>query len=90
MYAAWTSKGKGRKMERMITCKLKSVLQRKGWTRYKLHKKSGISYPALHSLFHDRTESYDRRTLDLLCATLRCQPKDLLQWKLPVRFPRLK
>ena len=72
----------------MITCKLEAMLKRKRWTRYQLHKKSGISYPALHALFHDRTRSYDREVLDRLCATLRCQPKDLLTWKRPLRFPR--
>ncbi len=72
----------------MINCTLKAVLKRKGMTRYKLHKQSGISYPALHALFHNRTQSYDRRTLDLLCLHLHCRPKDLLRWKRKVRFPR--
>lgn len=71
----------------MIVCTLKEVLKRRGLTRYKLSKKSKISYPALHALFHNRTQSFDRSVLDRLCATLRCQPKDLLSWK-PYRFPR--
>jgi DNA-binding Xre family transcriptional regulator len=73
----------------MIRCKLAEVLRRKGWTRYRLQKESGITYPTLHALFHDRTKSFDRAILNRLCSTLHCKPADLLEWK-PDRFPRLK
>lgn len=72
----------------MIRCKLKDVLKRQKWTRYRLQQKSGISYPSLHAMFHDRTKSFDRTILNRLCSTLHCEPKDLLEWK-PDRFPRL-
>jgi DNA-binding Xre family transcriptional regulator len=65
----------------MIVCTLKSMLKRRGLTRYGLMKKSGISYPALHALYRNETRSYNRHVLNRLCATLRCQPKDLLCWK---------
>ena len=75
----------------MIICTLKAVLDRKGWSRYKLAKKSGISYPSIHALYHNRTWSYDRSVLDQLCVTLRCRPKDLLRfYPKPLRFPRTK
>ena len=35
----------------MIVCRLKEVLERKGWTRYKLQKKTGITYPTLMRSF---------------------------------------
>jgi len=73
----------------MIVCTLKDVLRQKGWTRYRLQKESGITYPSLHALFHDRTKSFDREILNRLCSTLNCKPKDLLEWK-PDRFLRLK
>jgi putative transcriptional regulator len=73
----------------MIVCKLKEVLRREGWTRYKLQQKSGITYPTLHALFHGRSQGYTADVLNRLCSTLHCKPGDLLEWK-PDRFPRLK
>jgi putative transcriptional regulator len=73
----------------MIVCQLKAILKRKGWTRYQLQKKSGITYPTLHALYHDRTKLYSAEVLEKLCRSLRCEPGDLLKW-VPQRFPRLK
>ena len=73
----------------VIVCTLKQVLKRKGWSRYRLQKASGISYPTLHALFYDRSKGYSSDVLNRLCATLHCQPADLLRWT-PDRFPRLK
>jgi hypothetical protein len=41
--------------EAMIVCTLKRVLEKKGWTRYRLQKATGIAYPTLHALYHNRT-----------------------------------
>jgi putative transcriptional regulator len=71
----------------MIVCKLREVLKRKGWTRYKLHKKSGVTYPTLHAMYHGRSKLYSAAVLEKICRTLRCQPGDLLRWE-PQRFPR--
>lgn len=40
----------------MIDCKLKSILNRKGMTRYGLAKKSNISYPTLHALYRNKSK----------------------------------
>ncbi len=73
----------------MIVCTLRQVLARKGWTRYRLQKKSGVTYPTIHSLYHGRSKGYSAEVLGKLCRALRCQPGDLLRWE-PQRFPRLK
>jgi putative transcriptional regulator len=73
----------------MIVCRLKQVLRRKGWTRYRLQKESGVTYPTLHALYHGKSKGYSAEVLDKLCRTLRCQPGDLLKWE-PQRFPRLR
>ena len=65
-------------IEAMIICKLKKVLIRKGWTRYRLHKKTGISYPALHAMYHNRSKLYSASVLEKVCRALNCQPGDLL------------
>ena len=73
----------------MVFCTLQLILRRKSWTRYKLQKVSGISYPTLHALFHDRSKSYSAAVINKLCYALKCQPGDLLQWR-PDLFPRSK
>lgn len=73
----------------MIVCRLKEVLERKGWTRYKLQKKTGITYPTLYALFHGRSKGYSAEVLNKLCCALKCAPGDLLEWR-PDKFPRTK
>jgi putative transcriptional regulator len=73
----------------MIVCTLKKVLKRKGWTRYKLQQKSGITYPTLQALYYGRNQGYSADVLNKLCYALKCKPGDLLEWR-PDRFPRLK
>jgi len=74
----------------MIICTFKQVLKRKGWSRYRLQKESGVTYPTLHALYHGRRKLYSAGVLEKLCRALRCQPGDLLVWdpKRPQRFPR--
>jgi len=71
----------------MIVFRLKEILKQKGWTRYELQKRSKITYPTLHALFHDRNNGYTKDVLNKLCYTLHCRPNDLLEWK-PDRFER--
>jgi putative transcriptional regulator len=76
-------------MAGMIICTLKRVLERKGWSRYRLQKASGISYPTLHALYHGKSKGYSAEVLDKLCRSLHCKPADLLEW-LPTRTSRPK
>jgi DNA-binding Xre family transcriptional regulator len=73
----------------MILCTLKKILKQRGWTRYRLQKESGITYPTLHSMYHGKSKGYSADVLNRLCATLHCKPADLLKWE-PDRFPRLQ
>ena len=73
----------------MITCRLKDILRSKGWTRYELRKRSGVTYPTLLSMYRSKSKGYSTEVLDKLCYSLRCQPGDLLKWQAQ-RFPRLK
>jgi putative transcriptional regulator len=73
----------------MIVCTLKKVLKDKGWTRYKLQQKSGITYPTLSALYNGDNKGYSADVLNKLCYALKCTPGDLLEWR-PDRFPRLK
>ncbi len=73
----------------MIVCRLKHVLERKGWSRYRLQKESGVTFPTLYSLYYGKSKGYSADVLNRLCYALRCSPGELLKWK-PDRFPRLK
>jgi DNA-binding Xre family transcriptional regulator len=73
----------------MIACTLKEVLKKKGWSVYRLQKKSSITYPTLLALVHGRTQRYSGDVLSRICYALNCRPADLLKWS-PDRFPRLK
>jgi len=71
----------------MIVCKLKEILKRKGWTRYRLHKESRVSLPTIYMMYRSRSKLYSAAVLEKLCSTLRCQLGDLLCWEIQ-RFPR--
>ena len=72
----------------MIICTLEAVLKRKDRSRYWLHKKSGVTYPTIHALYHNKTKFYSAKVLHRLCAALDCPLHELLKWD-PKRFPRL-
>jgi DNA-binding Xre family transcriptional regulator len=65
----------------MIICRLKRILKRKGWTRYKLQKESGITFPTIYAYYENRTQKYSAVVMNRMCATLGCTPGDLLKWK---------
>jgi DNA-binding Xre family transcriptional regulator len=73
----------------MIVCTLKQILDRKGWSRYRLQKQSGISYPTIHALYHNRSTRYSAKVLDKLCRTLVCGLEEILKFE-PKRFSRLR
>ena len=62
----------------MIVCKLAEILNKKGWSIYRLQKESGVSYPTLLGLYHNRSRMYRADVLDKLCRSLRCQPGEIL------------
>jgi putative transcriptional regulator len=48
---------------------------------------AGLSYGAVHDLYHDRTKRFDRETLDKLCSYLRVPVGELLEWQPSDRPP---
>ncbi|HVG97369.1 MAG TPA: helix-turn-helix transcriptional regulator [Chloroflexota bacterium] len=48
---------------------------------------TGLSYSAVHDLYHDRTTRFDRETLDKLCGFLRVPVGELLEWQPEDRTP---
>ena len=72
-----------------IVCTLKQVLEHKGWSRYRLQKKSGISAPTIDALYYSNRKHYSADVLDRLCRTLDCELHEILSFE-PKRFPRTR
>ena len=73
----------------MIRFHLAAILDRKGWTPYRLARETGLTVPTAYRLA-DPTLQFGRftaDTLDRLCAALEVQPGELLEW-VPERRPR--
>ena len=66
----------------MIRFHLARILERKGWTPYRLARETGLTVPTAYRLA-DPTLQFGRftaATLDRLCAALEVQPGELLEW----------
>ena len=66
----------------LIRFHLAAILQRKGWTPYRLARETGLTVPTAYRLA-DREVEFGRftaDTLDRLCAALDVQPGELLEW----------
>jgi DNA-binding Xre family transcriptional regulator len=69
--------------EAMVYWRLKEQLERKGWTRFRLVRESGLPPTTVYRLARPNltVARVDGRTLDILCNTLGCDPGDLLEHK---------
>ena len=71
-----------RRSPSLIRFHLAAILQRKGWTPYRLARETGLTVPTAYRLA-DRDVEFGRftaDTLDRLCAALDVQPGQLLEW----------
>ena len=61
--------------------RLAEQLRRRGWTRFRLVRESGLPPTTIYRLARPNLEvqRVDGRTLDTLCTVLGCQPGDLLE-----------
>ena len=46
-----------------------------------LSRLAGVSYSAMHPLYHDRVKRLDLETLDRLCRALGCGVGDLFEYR---------
>jgi putative transcriptional regulator len=72
----------------MITCRLAAVAKRKQLSLYRLRQITGVTYPTLLKLAHNKAKRFDAQVLDKLCQALNCDVGDLLVWEAR-RFPRV-
>jgi putative transcriptional regulator len=66
----------------MIRFRLADVLERKGWTPYRLSQVTGLTVPTAYRLADPNLKfgRFTTDTLDRLCRALEVQPGDLLEW----------
>lgn len=63
----------GRRLaERMLACGR--------MTQKELSERTGIRPGTISKLYHETTKRLEIEHLDRLCAVLKCQPGDLLEW----------
>lgn len=62
--------------------KISELLEKRGWTAYRLAQETGITVPAVYRLAKQQAQMgrVEGDTLDRLCAALDCQPGDLLEY----------
>jgi putative transcriptional regulator len=66
----------------LIRFHLAPILQRKGWTPYRLARETGLTVPTAYRLADPELQfgRFTADTLDRLCAALDVQPGELLEW----------
>lgn len=62
----------------VIKIKLKELLDKKGVTRYRVAKDTGIAYNTLLKLENNKMKTIDFEVLGKLCNYFNCSPDELL------------
>jgi DNA-binding Xre family transcriptional regulator len=62
----------------VIKIKIRELLEKKGVTRYRAAKDSGVPYNTLLKLENNKMKTIDFSNLEKLCDYFDCSPNDLL------------
>jgi DNA-binding Xre family transcriptional regulator len=67
----------------VIRWRLPELLEKRGWTAYRLAQETGLTVPAAYRLAKEGRElqRLDMETLDTLCRVLRVKPGQLLTYE---------
>lgn len=57
---------------------IKSIMDKKGITRYELAKRIGVTYPTITNLYNGKGTSIKLDILENLCIELECTPNDII------------
>jgi putative transcriptional regulator len=66
---------------KMIRIKLSEVLGRKKMTRKKLAELANVRPNTIGDMYNEKVRKIDLDTLDRICAVLKCNISDLLQYQ---------
>ncbi len=64
----------------MIICNLEALLERKGWTVYKLAQETGLHNSVLSKYRYCQVKRADLAAVDAICKALECGVGDLLEY----------
>ncbi len=66
----------------MVRFRLAEILEKRGWTAYRLAQEADLTVPAAYRLADPshRVQRLDMTTLDTLCRVLGVQPGELLEY----------
>lgn len=67
-------------VRRMIQFRLDKLLEKRGWTAYRLAKESGIHPSVISKYVNNQVREISLDTLDALCRTLACRAGDLIEY----------
>jgi putative transcriptional regulator len=65
----------------MIILKLDELLTERNLTAYALAKETGLHQSVISKIRHNKSKALRLDVLDKLCAVLRCEPADLIDYK---------
>ena len=67
-------------VRRMIQFRLDKLLEKRGWTAYRLAKESGIHPSVLSKYVNNQVREISLETLNALCEALNCRAGDLIEY----------
>jgi putative transcriptional regulator len=67
-------------VQRMIIFRLDKLLEKRGWTAYRLAQKSGIHPSVLSKYVNNQVREISLDTLNALCEALTCRAGDLIEY----------
>jgi len=65
---------------RMIIFRLDRLLEKRGWSAYRLAQESGIHPSVLSKYVNNQVREISLETLDAMCRTLGCRTGDLIEY----------
>lgn len=65
----------------MIKLTLDKALEKYGFTRYELAKRTGIQYQIIDNYYKNKVKRYDSYVLERICDALGCQISDIIEYK---------
>jgi len=67
-------------MADMIICNLETLLERRGWTVYKLAQETGLHNSVLSKYRYGQVRRADLTAVEAICKALECGVGDLLEY----------
>ena len=64
----------------MIKLTINEIIDKKGWSRYELSKRTGVQYQVIDKYYKNNVIRYDKYVIDKICRALECEVGDILKF----------